>query len=123
MSPPTTADESPEESSSEPGKASQSGKTEANEGAIDTVYTVPYEESYGDILSDYNPAKDREVIRGVLAVLSIVLICVEVLAFIAMAWCSQLDVQQIKELIGVIFPPSIALASTASAFYFANHKS
>ena len=37
----------------------------------------------------------------------------------AMAWVSSLPIESIKDLIGLIFVPTITLAIAAVAFYFA----
>jgi len=70
-------------------------------------------------IQPFNPAPMREWARIGIAGALILILLIEIVAFMAMAWESSLPIESIKDLIGLIFVPTITLAIAAVAFYFA----
>lgn len=69
----------------------------------------------------YNPEPKRENIRGLLAGGLVGLVGLEVaLGFIALMTGSAID--DLRELLEVVFSPSVALAGSATGFYFAGRS-
>jgi hypothetical protein len=66
----------------------------------------------------YDPGKDRERVRGALAIgLLITLGMVVVAAFVAI-WTGWMSEPDVKDLLTVIFGPIVALTGSALGFYF-----
>jgi hypothetical protein len=76
-------------------------------------------------LTPYSPAEDREAVRSWLAFLLIGLVVVEIVGFGVMGFvivrnpASAAQIDGVKELIGLLLTPSIALASAVMGFYYA----
>jgi len=70
----------------------------------------------------YDPSRHRELVRSILAIGSIGLVALEVIGFLWMFAFGTRDFGELKDLVGVILSPSIALASAATGFYFGGHK-
>lgn len=70
----------------------------------------------------YDPEPKRENTRGILAVGLVGLVGVEViLGFIALM--SGTPIEDLRQLFEVVFSPSVALAGSATGFYFAGRSS
>ncbi len=72
-------------------------------------------------IKPFNPAPMREWARLGIAVALLFLLFGEVAVFLRMA-VLKFSIDEIKDLIGVIFVPTIALATAAIAFYFAGDR-
>jgi hypothetical protein len=80
-------------------------------------------------LERYDPGKNRETIRSVLAILLIGLVMIEIIGLGALGSWAVINPTKdvgldkvmgaIKEIAGVILSPSIALASAVMGFYYA----
>jgi hypothetical protein len=69
----------------------------------------------------YDPSPRRESVRGWLAGGLVAIVALEVLATFA-ALVAGVDVADLRSLIEVLFPPSVALAGSATGFYFAGQN-
>ena len=66
----------------------------------------------------YDPEPDRDRVRGWLALALVVLLIAVILAAWATLWTGVVTEPEIKDLLGVILPPVVALVGSALGFYF-----
>lgn len=69
----------------------------------------------------YDPEPRRETVRLILAGALVALVVIEVLAgFIALMVGTSID--DLRVLLQIVFSPSVALAASATGFYFAGYR-
>jgi hypothetical protein len=66
----------------------------------------------------YDPEPSRDKVRGYLAVALIVLLAAVVVAAWASIWFGLVTEPEVKDLLGVMLPPVVALVGSALGFYF-----
>jgi hypothetical protein len=66
----------------------------------------------------YDPTRDRETIRGWLAIVLLVLITIIVIASLAALVLFQTELNTIKEWLTIVFGPLTTLFGTITGFYF-----
>lgn len=71
-------------------------------------------------LVNYDPARDREHMRGVIALaLLVVLSLLPLGVFLLLSW-GKVTPAEAKDLLTVLFPPLVSLVAAATAFYYAS---
>lgn len=81
----------------------------ANAGTAPTLATTPYD-----------PSRDRERLRGRLAVLLLVLLALIAAGSVAAIIAGQIDSAKLKDILGGVFTPLLAVFGTITGFYFGN---
>lgn len=72
-------------------------------------------------IKPFNPAKMRECARLGIAVTLVLILAAEIWTFLRLAVLHH-PMDEIKDLVGIIFVPTVALATAAIAFYFAGDR-
>jgi heme A synthase len=66
----------------------------------------------------YNPEPNRDRVRGWLALALVVLLVAVIVAAWVTLWAGAVSEPEIKDLLGVLLPPVVALVGSALGFYF-----
>lgn len=66
----------------------------------------------------YDPEPNRDKVRGYLALSLVVLLVAVIIAGWVTLWTGVVKEPEIKDLLGVILPPVVALVGSALGFYF-----
>ncbi len=66
----------------------------------------------------YDPRRDREKVRGRIAVLLLALLAGTILGIFLLLWLGTIDVPGAKELLAVLVSPLVGLVGAATGFYY-----
>lgn len=71
---------------------------------------------------DYDPSKDRENMRGTIAIVLISILASEIGASFVFIWIHPDRSKDLHDLLTVVFGPLIALVGAATGYYYAGNK-
>lgn len=101
--------------------ASSARLRDETESALDVLTAEGFSELpvYEPVVENYDPTKDRELMRGVIALSLVVLLVLIVLAPIGVViWVPSVPFETIKSMLELILSPVVALVGSAVGFYF-----
>ncbi len=96
----------------------ESADSKPSEEELDLTQDPSLSEIQGAKLLPYNPAKQRESMRGKLAIFLVALLTIVIFFTGIAAVFSSVEFEVIKSLLGLIFTPLMALVGTVVGFYY-----
>lgn len=90
---------------------------------LNSVDVSPAKTFSGPPTVRYNPDKDRERVRGVIARILVLLLVAVVLVAMVAAFVVPASDEDFREILNILIPPIVALVGSVTGFYFGQKSS